>query len=81
MIDTYGHEQALNAVCRRCHSHTRVIHCEEYGGQLHADIRSELEDPRDLAPRFEKIGYDVVQIANMGSDHFHFTMNIQDGAK
>ncbi len=75
--DTYAHEQALQVVCKRCRVHTRVTHCEEYFGQLHADIRSDLRDPRALSPRFEKIGYDVVQISHMGGDKFHFTMNIQ----
>lgn len=75
--DTYAHHDALQTVCKRCRSHTRIHYVFEEDGKLFADIVSELEDPRDLNKRFEKIGYDVIQITHMGGDYFQFMMTIQ----
>lgn len=75
--DNYAHHDALQNVCARCRVHTRVNYAWEDGGKLYATIVSALADPRALSPRFEKIGYDVVQITHLGGDTFHFEMVIR----
>lgn len=75
--DMTTHHNALQAICARCRSHTRVHYVYTDGDKLYADIVTELEDPRALLPRFFKVGYNVVNIASMGGDHFKYEMTVK----
>lgn len=71
------HHNALQAICKRCRSHTRVHYVYTDGGKLYADIVTELENPNSLNMRFYKAGYNVVNIANMGGDYFKYEMTVK----
>ena len=74
--DVYLHHEALAAACARCRA-THVHYVYEHNGKVYATIVSDLADPRDLSARFEKRGYDVIQITHMGGEWFQFVMNIR----
>jgi hypothetical protein len=74
MIDTDTAFNLLAPICTRCITFTRLITTEAEDGRLYATIETELTSFDGLGARFQKTGWNVIQIDNLGGYMYLFTL-------
>lgn len=65
---------ALAPICERCNSFTRLLTVEAGDGKLYATIETELTSFDGIGARFQKSGWRVLQIDNLGGYMYLFTL-------
>lgn len=73
-MDTDTVHNLLDPICRRCITFTRLITTEAVDGKLYATIETELTNFDGLGGRFHKVGWNVIQIDNLGGYMYLFTL-------
>lgn len=73
-MDTDAAFDLLSPICARCNTFTRIITAENCDGRLQATIHTELTSFDGLGARFHKVGWNVIQIDNLGRFMYLFTL-------
>ena len=74
MIDTDTAFNLIAPICTRCITFTRLITTEAGDGKLYATIETELTSFDGIGARFQKAGWRVQQIDNLGGYMYLFTL-------